>query len=312
MAFQLTPQDITILQLLAEYRTLSVRHTAALLRRNTRALRRRLHQLEEQGIIRMESRSFGSRRGRPEQLLSVDHTGVDVLKAEKILNPDCPDSQITIESLHCLDHHLLVNDLRMQLLRVQEIAPTLKTRFLSPISPLLPRTSNGFPLVRERFRDEGAPDGWVQFTPDGVLSVTDTKTDKTVLFFLEADMGTEALVSSQHATKAVRQKIINYQACFRREHYKRYEQTWNCRLRGFRLLFLTHSSQRMAALCRLVRDMRPSDFVWLTDRKSMTERGIWADIWAMGGRFDIPLHSILDSQAPDPAPRPDDLVSPAG
>ncbi len=311
MAFQLNPQDCEILALVAEYRVLCVRHIAAILRRNTRALRRRLHQLEEEGMIRMESRSFGSRRGRPEQLLSVDHAGVDVLRAEKILNPDFPDSQVTIEDLRCLDHHLLVNDFRMQLLGVQEIVPTLRTRFLSPISPLLPRTSNGLPLVRERFRAEGAPDGWVQFTPDGVLSVTDTKADKTVLFFLEADMGTETLVSSQHAAKAVRQKIINYQACFRREHYKRYERIWNCRLRGFRLLFLTHSSQRMAALCRLVHDMRPSDFVWLTDRRSMIERGIWADVWARGGRFDIPLCSILDSQAPDPAPGPGDLASPA-
>ncbi len=311
MAFQLNLWDREILASVAEYRVLSVRHTAALLRRNTQALRRRLHQLEEQGMIRMESRSFASRRGRPEQLLSIGRTGIDVLKAEKILNPDFPDSQVTIEDLHCLEHHLLVNDLRMQLLRVQEIIPTLKTRFLSPISPLLPRTSNDLPLVRERFRAEGAPDGWVQFIPDGVLSVTDTKADKTVLFFLEADMGTETLVSAQHAAKAVRQKIINYQACFQNEHYRRYERIWNCRLRGFRLLFLTNSSQRMAALCRLVRDMRPSDFVWLTDRKSMTERGIWADIWARGGRFDIPLHSILDSQAPDPAPRPGDLVSPA-
>lgn len=62
---------------------------------------------------------------------------------------------------------------------------------------------------------------------DGVFIITDRESEKSLLFFLEVDMGTETLVNSNSKPIDVRQKIVNYQALFRAGQYKRYEKIFN-------------------------------------------------------------------------------------
>ena len=45
----------------------------------------------------------------------------------------------------------------------------------------------------------------------------------------------------------------------------------------------------------LVREMWPSDFIWLTDQERMFSHGLSAEIWVRGGRQDAPPESILGS-----------------
>ena len=116
---------------------------------------------------------------------------------------------------------------------------------------------------------------------------------KTLLFYLEADMGTETLASTSRDPKDIRQKILNYQTLFRSRLYKRYEAVFKSKLNGFRLLFLVNSEPRLISLCRLIREMPPSDFIWLTDQGKMFSRGLAAKIWARGGRNEDPPQSIL-------------------
>lgn len=100
------------------------------------------------------------------------------------------------------------------------------------------------------------------FTPDGVFATTDTIEGKTLLFFLEVDCGTETLSSPQRDMKDLRQKILNYQWYFQSLKYKRYERIFKTSsLHGFRLLFLTKTIGRLAALCRLTQEMQPSNFL---------------------------------------------------
>ena len=117
-------------------------------------------------------------------------------------------------------------------------------------------------------------------------------------------MGTETLASPKRNRRDVRQKILNYREYFRSERYKRYEQTWNCDLRGFRLLFVTHTADRLAAVCRLVRDISPTGFIWLTDQARLFDKGVSAEVWAPGGRLGAQLESILGSRMPAPNARP--------
>jgi hypothetical protein len=107
------------------------------------------------------------------------------------------------------------------------------------------------------------------------------------------DLGTETLASPKRGLTDIRQKILNYGACFDTLIYKRYERLWNCQLKGFRLLFLTDTFPRMSTLCSLVREMLPSDFIWVAQKDRMFEDGISAEIWARGGRLDASPQSIL-------------------
>jgi hypothetical protein len=135
----------------------------------------------------------------------------------------------------------------------------------------------------------------VKFTPDAVFGIRDSVADKTCLFFLEVDFGTETMVSPKRDTTDIRQKIINYQWYFQSRGYRRYEEVFKCQLRGFRLLFLTSTRGRLVALCELIQQIRPSNFVWLTECGSLFPDGISAEIWARGGDLHEPLRSILGS-----------------
>lgn len=143
-----------------------------------------------------------------------------------------------------------------------------------------------------------------EFTPDGVFCLGHAGLSKTLLFFLEVDMGTETLASPLRLAQDVRQKVVNYQAYFKFRRYRRYEQVWGCALRGFRVLFLVDSSTRMAGICRLVQDMPPSDFIWVADRAGLLSGGVGAPIWARGGQSGTPPESILGRQMPDSLPAP--------
>ena len=308
MAFQFSHSDQEILVSIAEHRVLTVHHLTILHQRNASALRRRLKILHAHSLIEIASRPFGRSRGRPESLVSLCEGGVDLLKAEGVIDAALSNDRATAERIGCVDHELLVNDFRTQLVQLKRVIPALTIRFFSAMSPLLPRGSQGQPLVRERIEFDDGLDDEIEFVPDGVVAMTHAELRRTLLFFLEADRGTEPRNSTRRDRRGIRQKIVNYQTYFAAQEYKRYEKIMKCQLRGFRLLILTENRVRFAALCRLVRVMPPSDFVWLAFRESLLEEGVWAPIWAAGGKVDGPLQSVLGSRMPNPCPTPVSLT----
>jgi hypothetical protein len=56
------------------------------------------------------------------------------------------------------------------------------------------------------------------------------------------------------------------------------------------------------ALCRLVQEMPPSDFIWLTDQQRMFTHGLSAKIWARSGKQDSNRESILGNEMACRAP----------
>lgn len=169
--------------------------------------------------------------------------------------------------------------------------------FLSPTSQSTPRQEDGRPIVCDSVSVGPGARTPRDFTPDGVFSITDRTQQKTLLFFFEADMGTETVASPSGRAGDIRGKIATYQAYFRNGQYKRYEKIWSCDLHGFRLLVVTATEDRLTTLCRLVQRMPPSDFVWLTDQDRVLGNGLAAPIWARGGRLNSPPDSILGKAA---------------
>ena len=307
MDFEYRQTDLHILAALAEYRILTVRHLLVLQPRNDRALRRRLDTLQHHGDIEDGLPCLSRGCGRPEELLSLTKAGVNRLKAEGTLAPEFPWEQATIQGLQCLEHHLLLNEVRLQLTQIPQVAPGITARFVTagpttakPAPGAAPPGRERIPLKRDPIRSH------IVFESDGVLALTDAKAGKSVLFFLEVDMGTESLRSPRG--HSIHEKITNYQICFREGHYRRYEAIFGAKLQGFRLLFLADSAERMTRLAQLAQQTPPSDFIWLTHRDLLMDCGVGAPIWV---RPDSPEGmSILGSRAPNPSPLPGDHPTP--
>jgi len=266
---------------------------AALLSRNGKSLHQRINQLVAEGLLADTARGPGQRRGRPERVVSLGERGVAILQERKLIDPQTPPEVIIGDGVPSQAHQLLLNWVRAHLHHIETVIPGLKARFLAHNSPFLPAGFSNLSVITDPVSGRVEPQSIISLKPDAAFSISGPAQDKTVLFFLEVDLGTETLASPKREPTDVRQKILNYGACFDTLAYKKYEGLSNCRLNGFRLLFVTHSVARLSTLCSLVQAMPPSDFIWLTNKDRMFEDGISAEIWARGGRLDASPQSIL-------------------
>jgi hypothetical protein len=248
----------------------------------------------------MKMRGFGRGQGRPETIISITEKAAELLLNEGMFSEG--NSLIPKKNIDFLavDHDLLINWFYIHLIQIHQ---TLSDLTINPHAPcfLLNNEEKHYDFFKSLIRIETGDD-FVEFVPDGIFTIWHRGIGKSLLFFLEVDMGTESMASLGRNSNDVRQKISNYQALFRTGHYKRYEKIFKSKYNGFRLLFLVNSSSRLVSFCRLAQEMPPSDFIWLTDQERMFTNGVSADIWVQGGRYEEPPRSILGSKLACKAP----------
>jgi DNA-binding MarR family transcriptional regulator len=291
MTSKITKGDIKLLSHIAEYKLLTVKQLSAITQRTLQVVRRRLRNLENEHFIKRKERGFGSGRGRRENIIIMTQKGLELLRHKEILSAHA--KYITDKSRESIfiDHDILINWVFIHLLQVARDNSHFVIRHFTTSSHDLKMGDADNPLIQEHLATDDTSENPLTMIPDGVFTISHQK--KTILFFLEVDMGTETLASIQQEPGDVRQKIINYQSLFRSNSYKRYEKIFNAKIKGFRLLFLSNTFSRMKQLCNLTQQMPPSDFIWITDQKKMFSRGISAEIWARGGRYHAAPESIL-------------------
>jgi len=302
VAWQATQRDLDLLATVAEYRVLTPQMLATILGRNVRALRRRVSALMHADLLVADRRYPRFALGRPERMLSLSVRGAELLMELNILSPRTEPKRAMRPADALLKHLMAMNELRTQLSQIPRIQPELSVRFLSSTSPFLPTWAKGRPIVYDRFRDSDGRQ--CSLIPDGALALSHATLGKTLLFFVEIDMGTETLVSSSGHRGDLWHKVVTYQAYYACNAYKRYEKIWNSQLHRFRVLLLANSRGRAGAISRLLRDVGTTDFILVADQAHMMTDCVWAAIWRPGGKLDQPEVSILGSHMPVPYPNP--------
>jgi len=285
MAFRLDATDLDTLSLIADFRVLSTRQAAILLQQSDRAVRRRLNQLRDAGLINLEHRSVGKGRGRPEGVITLAAGGSETLQAAgravtEVIGP--------VLQLHALAHDVLVNWVRVHLVLATRAVSRISLKYHRP--PCVPTYARSKAHKSNGTAKESEP---FDLIPDGVFAITDKTSGKSLLFFLEVDMGTESQTSANRDATTILGKLQAYKELFRSAGYQRYEKILGATFRGFRVLFVAHTYARRVQLSRLVEQVKPSEFIWLTDQDRIFRDGISAEIWSRGGRIDGQPESIL-------------------
>jgi len=287
---KLTNKDIGTLKAIAEHRLLLIDQVAYLNYTGRRAAQKKVVALHKAGYLDLISRSLGKGKGRPENLCSLSEKGVDVLRSMELIDPAIPYNRITGQEIRNKNHDLLVNWFRLHILQLQRSISDLSTDFISSTTPFLPLRPNGQPTISETINIQGQEQN---FVPDAVFSIYSEAQVKRLLFFLEVDMSTESITSLKIRTDTINQKINNYKAYFLCNGYKRYENKWEEKLQGFRLLFLTDSNSRKGTISRHIFGKPEYNFVWITDQDSMFQHGLGENIWAKGGDTISSQESII-------------------
>lgn len=303
MPLRLADGDITLFKTIAEYRLLSAREAAYLLARNVPALQRRLNALLEAGFVeRLVATGTRGGRGRPELVYGISKAGVDVLVTQNVLDCRVDAHHATAEAvLIQTGHQHLVNAFRFSLLELERQSPEFSIRSVSSNSPFAMDSTDGYPMTQATVQlttSEGLEPS--RFVPDCVFHICHRENAKSLLFFLEADTGSEPLASSTPRKPSVARKICCYQEYFRGGGYKTYESRWIRTFSGFRLLFLCSDAARAGAAAKTVRSSHPSDFVWVTSLGELAAAGVSGSIWRRGGNEEKPRQSILGTFARRP------------
>lgn len=294
MTLRITQNLLDLLADLADYRMLSMSQAAYLHFQGKRQARRRMQQLLEEGLVDMLPGCQAPGGGRPESVYGVSKVGLKLLKEQGLLDERLTIEQVGGEKLNLqAAHQRLLGWCRIHLVHLCRSCPRLESSVMTCNSPFALDANTGMPSIRISVTNDDVPN--IHFTPDAAILITDREQPKSVLFFLEVDMGTEPLSSEGRGD--IREKILRYKHYFRTAGYKRFEQIWDKPLNGFRLLFLTNNTSRYASLCTLTKSLAPSGFVWITATEHLFTDGISGPIWTSGGQSDQGHRSIVDGLA---------------
>ncbi len=290
MTIRCTQRLLDVLVDLADYRMLSLSQVAHLHFQGKRQARRRMQQLLEEALVAMLPGCHGMGGGRPESVYGISKAGLKLLKDQGLLDERLTIEQVGGEKLSPqAAHQRLLGWFRIHLVHLCRNCSRLESAVMTCNGPLALDANTGMPGIRIAMTHD--TDTAICFTPDAAILITDRSQQKSVLFFLEVDMGTEAVSSDGGGD--IREKILRYKHYFRTGGYKQFEQIWGAPLNGFRLLFLTNNASRHAALCALTRSLAPSGFVWITTAEQLFADGISGAIWTAGGQSDQGRRSIL-------------------
>ena len=250
-------------------------------------MRRRIRSLEGQGLLVKKPFGYGMSQGRPEEIVFLSRQGVESLSIKGIV--PTPDARYEDIRSDTIDHNLLLNWFRIHMVQLERVIPDLSVISLSPWH-CLSKHKSLFTINLPAGQKRGQQN---DFIPDGIFVVKNNMSEKALLFFLEVDMNTESMASKRNNTNNIQHKISCYQEIYRNGNYKFLEEVIKSNLQGFRLLFLTSTETRVAALCRFIQKAQNSDFIWLSDQVRMFDHGLSANIWVRGGKYENPRESIL-------------------
>ena len=139
--------------------------------------RKKTRELLKRGLISISPGMIGKKLGRPENLIFPTAQTLKYMKKLKFINQDVNNTKINI---HDIDHQLLTNWVKISLRQIEKSTPQFNIIFLSSINS---QHKNHFEIA--------GPNN--NIIPDCVFAILDSNNGKSLLFFLEVDMGTETV-----------------------------------------------------------------------------------------------------------------------
>ena len=284
---------LNILMVLADYRLMSAEQLAIYFQVSKAAIWKHIRKMIKEGVIKMFRKELGQSRGRPEEMYSLTEDGVNALRENNILCVDIDNRAILADNLEAEKHQIMQNWFRLHLVHADRCGKIILEDIPSNSSIYWVENKYSRKYLPISFTSPDEKD--ISFIPDLVFRSYDADSDKSLLYFVEIDRGTEPQWSpSKDNAGHITGKILNYLYYWDIEEYKQYEDVWGCYFNGFRLLFVTNNTKRCAGICETVSRLGSySGAVWVTDINAVFQYGIAGDIWYPGGDTNCNLTSFF-------------------
>jgi hypothetical protein len=280
----LTDRDTRLLQDTGRYRYLTSAQVARLHFSHLKVAQRRLRQLVTAGLLRRFHPSEATKAGFQTWWYALTRPGAREVSATTglplaVVLP--PTRQPRTGGF--LAHHTQTTDFRIWL----HEACTPTSGFSYSYLPSYDETTvNGRRSRRAALPLPGSPGSLV---PDGVFTLTHR--DRSALFLLELDRGTEPL-TGRHPN-AIERKLQAYRTAYDTHAEDHLASLFHASLTGFRILCLVPDPARQARFLELAHRLDLAPLVWVTTTNLTQERGrLDTKAWAVTSTTD--LHALTE------------------
>lgn len=257
------PTYTQTLQVLADYRMLSIVQLSMLLFKSDQMTRRCLRKLAQDKLISRASLQSQGKKGRPETIILPTEKGLETI--------GCPPC--TSPTKNQTNHQLATNWVRIQTHHLHQIIPTMHIQTCA---------ANSLLKQNAKLWLDGTGENYRRLIPDAIMCLGhDTR---KILFFVEMDMGTESEQSSSGHTNNLEHKVTTYAAALSGKTYSHLNKEFDAKFNGFRTLIVAHSQPRLDQINRYLKGYSTTGFVWTTSLAKILSDGIGGDIWSSGGR----------------------------
>lgn len=125
--------------------------------------------------------------------------------------------------------------------------------------------------------------GKVVFVPDAVACISNDKERKKALLFIEMDRETTTMKKIGGKSKNVETKIKAYDSLWKSQKFKRYDEMFDYKFSGFRLLWVTLTKRRLDGVSRFCCQEGLGDSAWLTTLIEIESKGVFGKVWIVSG-----------------------------
>jgi len=227
--------------------------------------------LEEEGLLV----SFESKEnvGRSPKVFTMNKK-----KKQEVMDITGRDSVKIIDpgSLFHVKHQLCLNSVLVSFMSCCEKNKNYECEFITDLEG----TGKKKDVLKAVAEKEYLPNwGKVVFVPDAVVCVTNVREKKKALFFLEMDRETTTLKKIGGKDKNVQTKIKAYGSLWGSGNFKRYNEVFDYKFSGFRLLWVAMTQRRIDAVSKFCGQESLGDSAWLSTISEIEITGVFGKIW---------------------------------
>ncbi len=129
--------------------------------------------------------------------------------------------------------------------------------------------------------------------PDAVICLENKVKQKRGLFCLELDLGTEKLTTERNDKYSVLRKMMMYKEYANAGRFKKYNDVFEYRFKGIRVLSVMDSAVRLESLRRELTKRGIHKFIWLVENSKINKDSIFSRIWVISDNNDQGEYSII-------------------
>ena len=273
----LTQRDIEIITTIYKHRYLKTPQIKQLYFPSEQTANRRLKSLTNHGLLK-----YFIVPNIPERIYYITKKGAHLVAEQLNLTiNELAWTQITKQpkDYYFMRHFLGINQFRIDLTKACEPSEIQLVGFIPEYHWNKHATGRITKHIHDYVFDIENPREKISHTPDAVFALS--RNDKTALFFLEIDRGTEVIGSPGKGLLKMLRYYINYGKSGK---FRSYQQEFNCsQLSSFRLLIVTTTHARMANMCRSASQHYPTfkglTFFWISTFEQVSMDSLFKPTW---------------------------------